>query len=446
MNGQATERFSSGVYAVIALFGFTLSFGAIWKFPYISAMNGAGSFLVFYVFCLVIFAIPLQMAALAIGRRGRGDPVAAVRAVCEQDGRSSFWLLIGGITLLAGFIVLSYFSVISGWLISFLILIGGGELQLSPVARVDTAFGELLDNWPFMLAGHSIFMAMTIIPSALGPRRGLQPVFVGCAVTVLITLIVLFAVALIEGAVLDSFRFQFFSFGHLGWPGTLTAIGQAFFVAGVGSGAVLALGAHLPTTTSITKVSIFSALLVLAISCFAGVMMYAFVFASGLDPGMGPQLFFFTLPEAFSNFNNGTVYYSLFLILMLVIAWGTSIAFMEPLAMYASRVLGLPRPVAAIVSGLVVWAFGLLSVFSFSLLSDSTILNRTVFDILDYLASNILIPLGALLTALFAAWGISRHVIDGELRLRAAFPLWQVLTGVFAAIAIIATVVNVFTF
>lgn len=441
MSTGLSQRWSSGAMALIALFGFTLSFGAIWLLPYITGENGAGSFLLFYVLCLAIFAVPLQMGALAIGRRGRGDPVAAIRSVCEQDRRPTFWVVIGAVALLACFIVLSYFSVIAGWVVDYLYIAGTGRIHSIDAMQVSNVFGEFMTNWPLMIAGHTVFIMMTVVASALGPRQGLQPILVVCASLVLLSMVILFVISLNIGAAWDAFRYLYWDFGRLSTDAALSAIGQAFFLVSVGTGVILALGAHLPATTSIARVSIFSVLLILVVSCVAGVTTFSFLFAAGLEPGVGPSLVFTSLPVAFGSLDNGMAYTVLLLIMMLAIAWGSAIGLMEPLVMWSSRLLRASRPVAAILSGLLVWAFGLLSLFSFSLDSRVTIFDRTPFEILDYLASNILIPVAGLLLAFFAAWGISRHINDGELRFGGGYPVWQILTGIMAPIAIIATVV-----
>jgi len=235
-------------------------------------------------------------------------------------------------------------------------------------------------------------------------------------------------------------------FSKLTANSVLIAMGHAFFTLSLGMGAIMVYGSYLPAGTSIAKVSIAVSVMDTLVALLAGMAIFPIVFANGLEPGAGPGLIFQTLPIAFGHMDYGAFFGMLFFVLLVFAAWSSSISLIEPAAAWLVENKGITRVFASIVVGLVTWLFGLLTVLSFNLWSDVKLLSKfevfkdsTIFDLLDYLTANIMLPLGGLLIAIFAAWKMSRESTVDELGMgdRFFYPLWRFLVRYITPIAVI---------
>ena len=440
-------QWSSRLAFILAATGSAVGLGNIWKFPYIAGENGGGAFVLIYLLCIAVIGIPIMMAEVLIGRRGRQSPINTMRALAKEEGASRAWVLLGGAGVLAGFLILSYYSVIAGWALSYVFRTGSGLFEGLTADGVQAIFTNLVTDPERLLAWHTIFMIMTMVVVARGVSGGIEKAVKFLMPALFVLLFVLVGYALNSGGFEQGVAFLFQpDFSKITANGILIAMGHAFFTLSLGMGAIMVYGSYLPGNASIAKTSIAVALMDTLVALLAGLAIFPIVFANGLEPGVGPGLIFQTLPIAFGHMQYGAFFGMLFFVLLVFAAWSSSISLIEPAVAWLVENKGMTRIFASVVAGLVTWLFGLLTVLSFNLWSDVKLLSNieifkdsTVFDLLDYLTANIMLPLGGLLIAIFAAWKMSRESTVDELGMgdRFFYPLWRFLVRYITPIAVI---------
>jgi len=440
-------QWSSRLAFILAATGSAVGLGNIWKFPYIAGENGGGAFVLVYLLCIGVIGIPIMMAEVLVGRRGRQSPVNTMRSLAKEEKASRAWVLLGWAGVLAGFLILSYYSVIAGWALSYVFRTGSGLFEGLTADGVQAIFTNLVTDPERLLAWHTIFMIMTMVVVARGVSGGLEKAVKLLMPALFVLLFVLVGYAWNSGGFEQGVTFLFQpDFSKLTANGILIAMGHAFFTLSLGMGAIMVYGSYLPQDASIAKTSIAVSLMDTLVALLAGLAIFPIVFANGLEPGAGPGLIFQTLPIAFGHMQYGAFFGMLFFVLLVFAAWSSSISLIEPAVAWLVENKGLTRVYAAIVAGLATWLFGLLTVLSFNLWSEVKLLSTievfkdsTVFDLLDYLTANIMLPLGGLLIAIFAAWKMSRESTVDELGMgnRFFYPLWRFLVRYITPIAVI---------
>ena len=405
LHGLWTSRWTF----VLAATGSAVGLGNVWKFPYITDVNGGGAFVLVYLGCILLITLPIMMAEIMLGRAGRRSPVNTMRALARQAGASRLWMAVGWLGLTAGFLILSYYSVIAGWTIAYVPRAAAGDFAGLDGAGIAAEFAALLADPAELVIWHSFFMLMTVGVISRGVSQGLER-----AVSVLMPgLFVLLLVLLGYALTLDGFgagvAYLFRpDFSQLSGAGFLAALGQAFFTLSIGMGAIMAYGAYLPDETNLASTTLFVGAADTLVALVAGLVVFALVFSTGLEPAAGPGLIFETLPHAFGQMPGGAIIGGVFFLLLMVAAWTSAISLLEPAVAWLVERFDITRPAAAAGCGAVAWLLGLGTLFSFNLLADfKPVAGRTLFDLTDYLTSNIMLPLGGLLIALFVAWRMS---------------------------------------
>ncbi len=444
---MATKRtslhglWSSRLAFILAVSGSAVGLGNIWKFPYVAGDNGGGAFVLFYLLCVVLIGLPIMISEILIGRRGRRNPVATMRLVGEEEGSRPGWALVGIMGVVAGIIILSFYSVVAGWSLSYIGNAVTGKFQGASPEAVGALFGGLLGNWKVLALWHTIFMTLTILVVARGVERGLERAVRFLMPALAVLMIALFAYAVIEGDFAAGAAFLLEAdFSRLTGDAMLAAMGQAFFSLSVGMGAIMAYGAYLPEGTSITNTSFAVVAADTAMALLAGLAIFPIVFANGLPPDSGPGLIFQTLPLAFGNMAGGLIFGTLFFVLLTFAAWTSSIGLVEPAVAWSVETHGWSRQAAATVIGIIIWALGFATIFSFNELADFRILGRTLFENLDHLASNVMLPLGGFFITLFAGWVMCKPSTADELDIGTGplYRTWRFLARWVAPAAVLA--------
>ena len=436
LHGMWSSRFAF----ILAVAGSAVGLGNIWKFPYMAGQNGGGAFVLFYLVCVVLVGLPIMISEIMIGRRGRRNPIATMRIVGEEEGSRPSWGLVGVMGIFAGFLILSFYSVIAGWALAYFVFSLGGKFAGATPESIGALFGGLLGNWKAMAVWHTTFMGLTIAIVARGVERGLER-FVRVAMPGLLLLLV---VLLIYAAVAADFArgWSFLlrpDFDALTPQAMLEAMGQAFFTLSVGMGAIMAYGAYLPEGTSILRTSLWVVITDTSIALLAGLIIFPIVFSNGLDPASGPGLVFETLPLAFGGMPGGTLLAPIFFGLLVFAAWTSAIGLLEPAVAWSVESHGRSRRSAAVVIGIIIWALGFLTLLSFNVLGDLRFLGGTLFDNIDHLASNILLPLGGLFITVFAGWVMCKNSSSEELDIGTgpAYGAWRFLARWLAPAAVL---------
>ncbi|MDC0661576.1 sodium-dependent transporter [Marinobacter sp. SS21] len=433
--GATAKRglWSSRLAFILAATGSAVGLGNIWKFPYITGENGGGAFVLVYLVCIAAVGIPIMMAEVLIGRRGGRSPVNSLRLIAERDKLHPAWKLVGVIGVLAAFLILSFYSVIGGWAVSYVGTAASGQLAGQTAESIGAIFSNLLSDPGTLLLWHTVFMALVMVVVARGVRAGLER-----AVSILMPGLFLLLLAVVAYAMTTghfgqavSFLFQP-DFSKLTTSGVLVALGHAFFTLSLGMAIMMAYGSYLPKGISIAKTSITVSIMDTGVALLAGLAIFPIVFANGMEPGAGPGLIFQTLPLAFGQMPMGSLFGTLFFVLLIFAAWTSGISLLEPLVEWLEEQKGMNRTISTLVAGLACWGLGIASILSLNLWSDVAPLGmfamfegKTIFDLLDFLTANILLPLGGLLVAVFTGWFMSKQALKNELSLSdSSFKLW----------------------
>lgn len=417
---------SSRLAFVLAATGSAVGLGNIWKFPYVAGQHGGGSFVLTYLACIALIGLPLLIAEILIGRRGGAAPADSIARLARADHRSPAWRWAGTLGTVTAFLILTFYSVIGGWALSYLWQSLGGGLGADTVA-IHRNFDELLASPLRLLGWHSLFMLVTAAVVAGGISRGIERAITIMMPALFVLLVLLLGYALTTDGIGASLEHLFhIDPGQFTTRASLDALGQAFFTLSLGMSVMIAYGAHLRRETSIPRAALVVIVLDTLVSLVVGVVIFAIAFSNQLDVGQGPGLIFQTLPLAFAGMGSGQLVAQLFFLLLLCAAWSSAISLLEPPVESLQARLRLSRPRAVALLGSGAWVIGILCALSFNLLSGFRPLGgMTLFELLDFLTSNLMLPLTGLCIALFAGWALSRSTTASEYGEGAGHGLWR---------------------
>jgi NSS family neurotransmitter:Na+ symporter len=430
---------------VMATAGSAVGLGNVWKFPYMAGENGGGAFVLIYLGSIALVGLPMMMTEIMLGRRAQCNPVQGMERLAREAGASPAWKLLGGMGVIAGVVILSFYSVVAGWMIDYLVKSASGALAGLDADRAKAMFGAMLADPYELLLWHTMFLVMTLVVVAYGVTKGLERANKILMPALFAIVLVLVGYGLAEGAMTRAAAFMFApDFSRITPQVVLAAMGQAFFSLSLGMGAVMVYGSYLQRHVSIGRTAFYIALADTAIAVLAGLAIFSIVFAHGLAPAAGPGLVMLTLPIAFGNMPGGAVIGSLFFALLVFAAWTSSISLVEPAAAWLTERLRMRRGQASLAIGVAVWLLSVAVVLSFGAWSEVTLFGLGIFDFLDYLTSNVMLPLGGLLMALFAAWVMKLAHAEEELALRPGlFALWRFVVRFVTPVAILLVFLNV---
>ncbi len=432
-------QWSSRWVFVLAATGSAVGLGNIWKFPYIAGENGGGAFVLVYLLCIVVVGLPVMIAEIMLGRRGRQSPINTMKVLSREEGRSPLWQLLGWLGVLAGFLILSYYSVIAGWAINYVVEMASGTFSGTSAGQVQTVFDELLADPLKLTMWHTLFIIATMVVVARGVRGGLEKAVMFLMPALFVILIILLAYAMNNGAFMEGLAFLFTpDFSAITGKGVLIAMGHAFFTLSLGMGAIMIYGSYMRSQDSIARTAIMIVVADTMVALVAGMAIFPIVFANGLEPGAGPGLVFQTLPLAFGQMSGGLFFGTLFFILLCFAAWSSSISLIEPAVTWLVENRNIKRVTASIVCGVATWGLGMGTVLSFNLWAEVKLFDMTFFDLLDFLTANIMLPLGGLLIAIFAGWAMSHKSKENEMATRHVFAFngWNFLLRYVTPLAV----------
>jgi len=437
-------QWSSRMAFILAATGAAVGLGNIWKFPYITGENGGGAFVLVYLVCLALVATPIMISEIMLGRRSRMNPIQGMERLSRESNVSTIWQGVGWLGVVAGFIILSYYAVIMGWSLAYIFRAGSGAFEGADASQTRQLFEAVVGDPERLLLWHTIAIVITTIVVARGVRGGLEAATRWLMPLLVVLLIVLLGYNIGTSGFLPAVSFMFKpDFASLTPQAILVAMGHAFFTLSIGMGTIMVYGSYMPEGVSITRTTLIIVAADSLVALLAGMVIFPVVFTHGLDVGEGPGLVFQTLPIAFGQMPWGTLFAVVFFILLSVAAWTSSISMIEPLVSYLTDRFGFSRVYAAVWVGLGAWTLGLVSVLSFNLWSEVTLFDMTMFGLLDFLASNLMLPLGGMLIALFAAWKMRRHFVAEELGIQgASLRIWWVLTAIVAPLGVLLVLLN----
>jgi NSS family neurotransmitter:Na+ symporter len=421
----AAERWSGRGAFILASVGAAVGLGSIWKFPYEVGSNGGAGFVLFYLAGLALVVVPLMLVEFAVGRRGGADAASSVAAVAAEHGRSRAWGAIGALGAITSWLILSFYAVIGGWTVAYGVETALAGLPDASPSSVQGRFDELLASPARLIACQLVFLAATCAVVARGVKRGIEAASNVLMPVLIVLMAVLCGYALLHGDAAAAARFMFsFDASKLSAAAALDALGLGFFSIGVGFGVLITYAAYADPQVRLAQAAVVTVVADTSISFLAGFIVFPILFAAGLDPAGGPGLVFVAVPLAFAGMPLGTIAAVAFFVLLFVAALASAISMLEIGVGIVIRRPGWTRAMASVSLGAGCFVVGLGTVLSFNHWADWYPLGAierfraaTVFDLLDYGTSNLLLPAAGLALSVFAGWAIPHHALAAELKL-----------------------------
>ncbi len=438
---QTTTRWSSQTAFIFAAAAAAVGLGNVWRFPYLAGEHGGGAFVLVYLLFVVLLGIPLMTAEVLIGRIGRGNPVTSMKEIATQNHHSKHWQWLGVMSVLTSFLILTYYFVISGWVLDY---VGTSFIKsIKDITHLSvTQDFSILQNSPLrMLLTTSLVVIGNIFVISFGIKRGLERAVMFIFPALIALLVILLIYSAFSGGMKDAISFLFRpNFHALTAKTVLIALGQAFFSLNIAMGITMTFSAFLPKQVSLIKCIITIALADTLIALTAGLVIFPLVFSHHMTPTVGPSLIFQTLPIAFMNVPFGHIAETLFFILLFFAAFTSTLSMLEVTVAWLKESHGFHQNNAAILVGGVAWLLSLITIISFSHPNLLAIAGKTPFDLLDFFTSGILLPLGGLLIAIFSGWFLTKSLIRHRLGWNTDsrwFRYWQLIQRYVAPIAIL---------
>jgi len=440
---------SSRLAFILAATGSAVGLGNIWRFPYVTSDNGGGAFVLIYLGCILLVGLPIMWTEIVIGRRGRMSPINSLRELSDDAGASRKWMGIGFLGVIAGFLILSFYSVVAGWTLHYGFLYLKELFGAAAITDPEATFDSLLASPGELTFWHGLFMLMTVGVVAFGVEKGLERAVTILMPMLFVLLLVLLGYGMNTGYFMEAASFLFTpDWSQVSGAMIVTAMGQAFFTLSLGMCAIMTYGAYLPSGVNIPRVGVTVAATDTVVALIAGLAIFPIVISFGLSPeGGGPGLIFTSLPLAFAEMPFGILYGMLFFLLLSVAAWTSGISLMEPATAYIVESTNLSRKGAALCVAGVAWIMGLASVFSLNIWSEVSIGGRDVMGAIEYVANDIMLPVGGLLTALFGGWILSSRITHDELDKKMpdwAYNAWLWVTRIVTPALILVVLASLF--
>jgi neurotransmitter:Na+ symporter, NSS family len=430
--GTRHERWSDTPTFVLAVAGAAIGFKTIWQFPYLASQNGGGAFVLIYALLSLVFGTPLLIAQIMLGRRAHASPVKALSDLGARLPGRRAWGIVGALAVLGGFIVFSYLSVIAGWTIAYFVRAAFGALSGLTADGIGSLFAIFVRDPEKQVFWHSLFTIMVVAVSVRGVRRGLEPAARWLVPTLYGLLLLLAAYAIRVSSLEDVARYLFSpDFDKLSPYAWLVALAQVFFSLGLGTGVAMMYGAYLKADASIGRAGAVVVGLDVLTNVVAAIFVFAILFGGSVAPASGPSLVFQVLPLAFDHLPFGRWVVAAFFALLVIAALVFGIALFESVIVWLAERFAVERTRATIAIGLAAWALGLVTVFSFNYAAFSFkflgVEKRLgAFDVLQSLSAETMLPLAALLIAVFAGWLLKAEAAREELAMRSpcSFDAW----------------------
>lgn len=431
------EQWTSKLGFILAAAGSAIGIGAIWKFPYMTGTNGGGIFLLFFILFTLLIGGPLLLSEFVIGRSTQNEAISAYRQISPK------WSFIGYLGVGASFLLLSFYSVVGGWILLYLWKSITGQLANVSNEQYEQIFNEMIANPTEVLLAQFLFMLFSIIVVQGGIEKGIEK----ASRVMMPALFILFIVLVIRSLTLDgAIEGVLFllkpDFSMLTPHMLLVAMGQAFFSLSVGVSVMVTYSSYLSKQENLVKSTNSVMILNIFISLLAGLAIFPAVFAFGFEPSAGPGLIFIVLPAVFNQMAFGTVFFTIFLLLLLFATLTSAFSLLEIIVASVSKGRTEKRQALTFLSGLLIFIVGIPSALAFGVLDHVTIFGKSIFDSADFLVSNILLPLGALFISIFTGYIMPKEWSQKEITTSSSlgvklYPIWRFIVRYIAPVAII---------
>lgn len=404
--------FATRLGAVAAAVGSAVGLGNIWRFPFEAGQNGGGAFILVYIVCILIMGIPVILSEFIIGRSTHSNMKAALLRL--SPGKRYY--LFTYVCILGSFVVIGFYSVVCGWIIEYLYQAALGGLQGHTPEQYSSMFTALVTN-PWRCVGWTVlFLLLNFMVMSRGIEKGIERVASVMMPLLFVILLVFCVNSLLLPGARQGLEFLFYpDFSELTMRGVLDAFGQAFLSLSIGISCLVTYSSYFSDDTSLTKDATTVAALDTLVAILSGVMIFPAVFSFGVEPTAGPRLIFEVLPGIFQQMTGGYFWALLFFLLVFFASLTSTISLSEIPITFMIEEYRMSRPRAIMWTALFTFALAVLAALSFNVLDQVKILGKSIFDAMDYAASNIFMLLGGLFTAVYVGWILDRKVVHEQL-------------------------------
>lgn len=404
--------FGTKIGVVLASAGSAIGLGNIWRFPYMTGQNGGAAFILVYLGCVFLLGLPVMLSEFTIGRRAHSNTMRAYLKLAP----GTKWYLLGGMGVLAGFLILGYYSVVCGWTLEYLFQSAVGNMSGKEPEVFSTMFATFTSSPVRPLLWMVLFLLLTHFIVVRGIKKGIEKSSMIMMPMLFLIMFVLIGRTVTLPGAHEGLTYLFNpDFSKINSSVVLSALGQAFFSLSLGMGCLCTYASYFPDNTDMVKTGVEVTVLDTAVAILAGVIIFPAVFTFGIDPSSGPELVFVTLPNVFQNMVGGYIWAVLFYILLSLAALTSTISMHEVVTAFLQEEMKITRVKAAWVVTIGCIIIGTFCSLSFGLLGHVKVFGLDLFNLTDYISSKVMLPLGGMLISIFTGWVLDKNTLWEEL-------------------------------
>lgn len=404
--------FGTKIGIVLASAGSAVGLGNIWRFSYMTGQNGGAAFILIYLGCVFLLGLPVMLSEFSIGRHTHSNTMRAYLKLAPGTN----WFLLGGMGVLAGFLILGYYSVVCGWTLEYLFQSALGNMSGKEPEAFNSMFSDFTSSTLRPLIWMIVFLSMTHIIVVRGIKKGIEKSSMIMMPMLFLIMLVLIGRTLTLPGAREGLSYLFNpDFSKITSSVVLSALGQAFFSLSLGMGCLCTYASYFPDNTDMVKTGVEVTVLDTVVAILSGVIIFPAVFTFGIDPSSGPELVFVTLPNVFQNMIGGNLWAILFYILLALAALTSTISMHEVVTAFMEEELKISRTKAASIVTFGCILIGTFCSLSFGLLGHVKVFGLDLFNLTDFVSSKVMLPLGGMLISLFTGWYLDKNILWEEL-------------------------------
>lgn len=406
------DSFGTKFGVIAAAAGSAVGLGNIWRFPYVAGENGGGAFILIYLLFIIAIGMPVMLSEFTIGRRAQRNAFGSFKRLAPN----TYWYLIGLLGVVAAFVILSFYSTVAGWTLEYIYLSFSNAFAEKNPDQLTTMFETFKAGTFRPILWQLVFMVLTAWIVIAGVKKGIEKYAKILMPILLLLIIVLDIRAVTLPGASEGLEFLFSpDFSKLDTNSILEALGQAFFSLSIGMGTLITYGSYINKKQNLTSTAINVSAADTIIAILAGIAIFPAVFAFGIEPNAGPDLIFRTLPNIFQQMPGGYFFSLTFFILLGVAALTSSISVLEVVVAYFVEELGILRKRATIIAAVSITVLGVMSTMSWGVMGDVRIFDFNIFELLDFTASSVFLPIGGVFIVVFLGWYLGKKHIKEEI-------------------------------
>lgn len=414
------ERLGSRLGFILLSAGCAIGVGNVWKFPYMVGQYGGGAFVLIYLLCLVLLGVPVMTMEFAMGRASQKSPVKLYERL---EPKGSKWHIHGYFAMAGNYILMFFYTVVTGWMLRYFVDMAAGKFQNADVAQVENMFGEMLAQ-PGALVGYMLVVVIIgVLICSMGVQKGVEKITKVMMIALLVIMVVLAVNSVFLPGATEGVKFYLIpSFERMKSIGIgnviVGAMNQSFFTLSLGIGAMAIFGSYIGKERALMGEAVNVAVLDTFVALCAGMIIFPSCFAYGVQPDSGPNLIFVTLPNIFNHIPMGRLWGSLFFVFMSFAAFSTIIAVFENIIACCIDLFGWSRKKACLVNLVILAVCSIPCALGFNVWSHIQVAGKSIMDMEDFAVSNLLLPLGSLIYVLFCVtrygWGWDNFVKEAN--------------------------------